>query len=144
MKDFNETGRLLERRVFGECRWRCGGYLSYRQALEMVLKHQGGETTIVRAVRVEVAKQLGVSVDVVKFFTAVGENPMDRKHGIDAVLVFGNVVVSLDITKNSNKDSTKADILVVEEDLGDIPTLAGRIARVAAQKSGRVNHWRAV
>ncbi len=144
MREYNETGRLFERRVFGVCRWRCEGYLPRYAALELVQKHQPEkETSFARELRARVAQCLGASVATVKFFTTVGENPMDRMHGVDAVLMVGSVTVTLDLTKNPLKNTTKADILVKETDLSDLETIAGRIVRFIASRSGRVNYWRA-
>ena len=144
MREYNETGRLFERRVFGVCRWRREGYLSHRVALELVQKHQPEkETAFAHELRAKVAECLAAPVATVKFFTAVGENPMDRMHGIDAVLMVGSVTVMLDLTKNPLKNTTKADILVKETDLFDLETIAGRIVRFIASRSGRVNYWRA-
>ncbi len=144
MREHNETGRLFERRVFGVCCWQCEGYLPRRVALELVRKHQPErETSFVRELRAKVAEGLGASVDVVKFFTAVGKNPMDRMHGIDAALMVGSVTVTLDLTKNPNKDSTKADVLLKEDDLSDVSAIAAHIARRITTTSGRTNYWRA-
>ena len=63
MREYNETGRLFERRVFGVCRWRREGYLSHRVALELVQKHQPEkETAFAHELRAKVAECLAAPV----------------------------------------------------------------------------------
>lgn len=62
---------------------------------------------------------------------------MDVFHGVDGFFEFHGIVVTIDVTTNPNKDSGKADVIVHPDDLENLSTLAGRIAREFITKQRR-------
>ncbi len=132
-----ETGGLFEERVLGVCAVvaRRGDYLPYDAAMEVVLTARQPPIrtpTVTRILR-ELRILLG---ETIQFRSALG-SVLDYMHGVDGVFVFDGVTVTIDVTKNTAKDATKADVLVCEEDLGDLPALARRIAREFERRLGR-------
>ena len=120
------TGHLFEEEVLGNCQAECHGYMSWREAVELVRKSQPRhKTPVATRLEVEVGRQLG---GVVKFFTAV-HSAMDVFHGTDGFFEYCGVVVTIDVTTNPHKDCGKADMIVHQGDLENLSTLAGRIAR---------------
>ncbi len=129
------TGRLFEEKVLGTCKARCYGYMSWRTSAELVRQNQPvKKTSVVSRLEQEVGKQLG---EVVNFYTAVC-SAMDIFHGTDGFFEFHGFVVTVDVTTNPHKNSGKADLIVHADDLENLPTLAGRIAREFISKERRV------
>lgn len=128
------TGHLFEEEMLGTCKAPYRGYMSWRDAAEMVRKNQPTKKTeTVTNLEKEVGKQLG---EVVKFYTAV-RSSMDMFHGTDGFFEFHGFVVTVDVTTNLHKDSGKADIIIHQDDLGDLTALAGRISREFKSKERR-------
>lgn len=68
--------------------------------------------------RTEVAKKLNLDPSRVRFFSAIG-TPLDLFHGTDAIVRYleenGTPIdITLDVTKNSAKDQSKARVLVTD------------------------------
>ncbi|TSC69254.1 MAG: hypothetical protein G01um101456_272 [Parcubacteria group bacterium Gr01-1014_56] len=128
------TGHLFEVEVLGICRASYCGYMSWKDAAELVRKSQPvKKTPTVARLEQEVGRQLG---EAVKFYTAV-RSAMDVLHGTDGFFEFHGFVVTIDVTMNPHKDSGKADVIICEDDLGNLPNLAGRIAREFITKQRR-------
>ena len=101
------------------------GFLPYDQAMRILKLIQPYEdpsnpdSQFSKDLMNMIAEKLGLKEenrDKIKIYTAVG-SPLDHKHGIDAFITFddddlGEIIVTLDLTKNSNKDYTKADVLL--------------------------------
>lgn len=120
------TGHLFEEEVLGRCMVSCHGYMSWKDAVELVCKNQPrSKTKIATRLEQEVGKCLGKPV---QFFTSVS-SAMDVFHGTDGFFEYHGVVVTLDVTMNPHKDCGKADVIVHESDLENLAELAGRIAR---------------
>lgn len=128
------TGHLFEEEVLGICKASYRGYMSWRDAAELVRKNQPlKKTRVATRLEVEVGRQLG---EVVRFFTAV-RSVMDVFHGTDGFFEFRGLVVTIDVTMKSDKDSGKADLIVHADDLENLPMLAGRIAHEFVRKERR-------
>ncbi|MBI2474887.1 hypothetical protein HYV69_00455 [Candidatus Uhrbacteria bacterium] len=103
------------------------GFLSLDKLLDLVRRYTREDPTnpkkpFARELRQAVIEQLGIEtvedMDRVKFYSAVGTHA-DILEGVDAWIEYtdddaGRVVVTLDITKNPNKDSWKADVIIPE------------------------------
>ncbi len=107
--------------------------LPFREAVDITRKHQPWDPTnptkdFAKELRLAVAEKFGLEdekdLERLKFFTAVG-GPLDA-HKIDCFIAYEVVnkdgkkeyIVSYDITKNPNKDSSSVADLVIT---GDIP-----------------------
>lgn len=130
------TGHLFEEEVLGTCTVTHRGHMKWRDAVDVVRKNQPRIATPVAAkLESELRKKLP-NVDV-RFYSAVGST-LDRMHSVDGFFEFeGVVIVTLDLTTNPHKDACKADLLVNESDLEDLPALAGRVARELVSKLAR-------
>lgn len=133
------TGHLFEEAVLGYCVVSWKGHMHYREAMVAARKSQPEKKSEIAALlEREVARELG-SWDV-QYFTAV-RTPLDRFHGVDAFLEFRGLVVTLDLTKNPDKeDCCKADLLVERKEvlsMSKLRELAGRIAREFRTKERR-------
>ena len=125
-QQFQETGHLFEERVLGMCLVKGTKFVPWNDAMMLVRKSQPKQKSrILRQVEVEVRKLAGVQVEL---FTAVG-SALDFFHVIDCFAVSGNAVVTMDLTKNPNKDSGKAHLVIGEDEVENISGLAGRISR---------------
>lgn len=130
------TGHLYEVEKLGRCTATSRGYMKFRASLDFARAHQPRSKRQVAAqLEREVSKRLGGWCD---FYTAV-RTPLDVYHGVDGFFELDGIVVTVDVTMNSRKDSCKADVLVCREDLADLPALAGRIAREFKTKERRRN-----
>jgi hypothetical protein len=127
MSHTGETGRLFERRILGECiAVAAGEYLTRRNALEAA---RNGQPPVKTPTRARLERELrSLLDDTVRVRTAVG-SVADYCHGVDGFIDFNGLVVTIDVTINPNKDAGKADMVVCEDDLIDLPALARRIAR---------------
>ena len=66
-----------------------------------------------------VCRALGVDdFSRVRVFSALG-TPLDRFHGVDFWVEFGDGVVTIDLTANKSKNRHKADVVVHPEELED-------------------------
>lgn len=128
------TGHLFEEEVLGRCLAQARGYMRWREAAEAVRKSQPRQKKPI-AVRLEteVSRKLGGRCAL---YTAV-RSAMDLFHGVDGFFEYEGVVVTIDLTMNPHKDSSKADLLVCRDELDDINTLAGRIAREFTSRQRR-------
>lgn len=127
------SGGLLEHELFGAnrhekiARGERPSYYSYNQSVEEVEKIQIGdpsdpEAKFANDLHATIAEKLGLE-DYTKlsFYNALGTS-LDYYHGVDAFFKYkdkeGNTHrITLDLTKNPNKDDYKADvILYVNED----------------------------
>lgn len=136
MSRFNDgyTGHLFEEETLGTCLATHRGHLQWREAMEVVRKNQPRvKTPVASRLEQEVRSQAGVPV---VFYTAV-RSTLDRKHSVDAFFEFRGVVVTIDLTMNDEKDACKADLLVVKEEIDNLPVLAGRIARELKSRLSR-------
>ncbi len=119
------TGRIFEREVLGECRFRCQGYLTFQSSVRGVLGNQPyaphnppGEVGNFRAAVAAEMRGLGLNPDSLRIYTAVG-SPLDHFHRIDGFFSFEGIIVTLDLTVNRHKDMTRAKVLVTGEDAAD-------------------------
>ncbi len=123
---YNETGRLFERRVIGECTVSYQGHLCWKEAAAQVRKNQPKQLPKnATDLLAEVRRQTKADV---QFYTAIG-SALDYFHGVDGFFEFAGFVVTIDVTKNPHKDCGKANMVVCEDDLEDLPALAGRVVR---------------
>ncbi len=133
------TGKMNERDVFGLFKptpkfreaYRAvakeTGYVGYEASLDLVRKHGtqdplNPDKPFANELRLAVIEALGLEteeeMDRVKFYTAV-ETPADQFHGIDGWIEYETadgrrIVVTVDVTKNPNKDAWKADVIIPE------------------------------
>ena len=130
------TGHLFEEEVLGRCRTTHRGYMRWNDAAAEVRKSQPrAMTPTASKLQSELRKKLP-GIDI-RFYTAVGST-LDRMHSVDGFFEFeGKVSVTLDLTMNPDKDCCKADVLVCESDLADLPALAYRVARELQTKLSR-------
>ncbi len=99
-------------------------YMKRREAINFVKSHQRGKDphnptrffprNLVEGIRED--EGFGISAgDEVSFYTAVN-SPLDRYHGVDAFFEFKiggkEVMVTIDVTTNPNKDNYKADVIL--------------------------------
>lgn len=104
------------------------GYVERGKILDLIRRHPSEDPTnpgkpFAYELRLATAEAMGLEddadLDRLKFYTAVG-TPADVFHGIDAWIEFeskrGNdsVIVTLDATKNPNKEEAKADLVIPE------------------------------
>jgi hypothetical protein len=126
-------GDVFQTEVLGRCKAPFKGHMQWREAAEQVRKHQPAKKTqIVEALEREF-EQNGLPV---VFYTAVG-SALDYFHGVDGYFEFRGVVVTIDVTINSEKTSAKADLVVHPDDLKNIRVLAARIGREFVTKMQR-------
>jgi len=143
-KGFGYTGRELERDVFGKFEGTSGfkkryrelaskdngeksGYLPRGKAIDLIREFYKDDPTaplkpFSRDLRLEIADVLRLTPEQeenLKFYTAVGETPLDLYHGVDAWIEYGTgkndrVEVTLDVTKNTQKieQGHKADVII--------------------------------
>lgn len=117
------SGHMAEHEVFGEVREVLRHekiYMPYRQAVEMIKRHQpwsdptDPEPRFANDLHATVFNDLGLSAEDVRFYTAVGSS-LDHHHGVDAFFEIGGGkqvdIVTLDVTINESKDEdAKADV----------------------------------
>ena len=121
------TGSLFEEKAIGTCRaqW-TGVYLRFNDAVAEVRKNQPPlRTSTAAKLSMMVTEQLGKPV---RFYTAV-KSCADIMHGIDGFFEIegGAIIVTVDLTLNSNKDACKADLLIGLDDVRNLPALAARV-----------------
>lgn len=132
--DDGYTGHLFEKEILGTCLVAHRGYMRWQDAAEMVRKNQPRmKTRVAERLEGEVSRQFGKRVTL---FTAVGST-LDCMHGVDGFFEFEGAVVTIDLTTNPHKDSTKADLLVHQDDIENLPHLAGRVVREMKTKMVR-------
>ncbi|MFA6446157.1 MAG: hypothetical protein WCW14_02825 [Candidatus Paceibacterota bacterium] len=119
------TGGLFEDEVLGVVKtsWDGKTYFQFREAMNMVKQSQDGtpKTEFARKLCDEVAKQLHARPGEIKYYTSV-RTPLDRFHGIDALLEFEGQFITIDASMNHQKEgSTKAHVIIGQEALdGDV------------------------
>lgn len=135
-----ETGKDEERYAFGdpeldknqrfakeyrELFKKGGNYVSYKDALALIKRNYTLDPhhptkPFATDLRVAVADGLGLStndeLNRLKFYSSVN-TVFDLLHGVDGFLIYehpekGEIVVTLDVTKNPNKLRAKADLLI--------------------------------
>ena len=103
------------------------GYVKYEPALDLVRKYGKQDPLnpakpFSKELRQAVIEELGLEtteeMDRVRFYSAVG-TPADRFHGVDGWIEYDTpdgrrLVVTVDVTKNPNKESWKADVIIPE------------------------------
>lgn len=122
MSTHGYTGRLFEGEVFGRCpkhllklKWH-GGYVPYQKGMTIAKQCQpDNPAPVAKTLRTFIAKALRAEGSAVKFYTSI-DSPLDR-HGVDGFFEYNDVVVTIDLTINSCKNSDKADIVMREEDV---------------------------
>lgn len=130
------TGHLYEEEVLGRCQAQHRGYMQWREAIALVRKSQPvHKAPCALSLEREVSRQLG---EQAVFYTAV-RSTLDVMHGCDGFFEFRGVIVTVDLTMNPHKDCGKADIIIHQDDVDNLPQLAGYIVREFHQKqrSGR-------
>lgn len=136
MTNAGYTGHLFEEEVLGVCKASHCGYLRWQDATAEVRKNQPRTATPVASKLCGELRKKLPGVDI-RFYTAVGST-LDKMHSVDGFFEFeGKVTVTLDLTMNPEKDACKADVLVCERDLADLPALAYRVARELQTKLSR-------
>lgn len=131
------TGHLFEEEVLGRCAATYRGYMTFREAAELVRKNQPAKARpAALRLHAEVAKRFGKWADGVRFYTAV-RSSLDVFHGVDGFFEFRGVVVTIDVTINPHKVCGKADLVVSGDDFENLPALAARVAREFASKIRR-------
>jgi hypothetical protein len=131
-----DGGSFFEATTLGKCKLPCDNkYLPRPKAMDLVRKHQPSTkpNAVCKLVQ-EVAKLVKVQV---QFFTAVG-SVLDEFHSIDGFFLFGEIDVTIDLTKNTRKCSGRADLIVREEDFENIAQLAASIVSEYKAKSRNV------
>lgn len=135
------TGHLFEIEILGECRVSWSGYMKWNDAKELARRNQpwsdptNPTCSIARQFRNSVVKSMGLSEREqreVRLYTAV-HTPFDVFHGVDGWFEFNGIVVTIDVTTNSHKDSCKADVLITANDLGDDDCISQSKALEVAQ-----------
>ncbi len=130
------TGHLFEEEVLGKCQSTHRGYMRWHEAAAEVRKNQPRTTAPVASKLCGELRKKLPGIDI-RFYTAVGST-LDLMHSVDGFFEFeGTVSVTIDLTMNSAKDCCKADVLVCESDLADLPALAFRVARELQTKLSR-------
>ena len=125
-------GKLVESELLGETKkemilfnqlHETETYMKYRQAVEFAKSHQRGDPFnpkrfFPKSIRdtLKNEESLGVTEEEqIAFYTAVN-SPLDRYHGVDAFVEYKKgektVMVTIDVTMNSSKDSYKADVIL--------------------------------
>ena len=126
MSNDGYTGHLFEEEVFGWCLAQPCEYMRWREAVEAVRKNQPRQKPpVATLLEREVSRQVGGRC---VFYTAV-RSALDKFHGVDGFFELGGRIVTVDLTMNPHKDSSKSDVLIRRGELDDIASLAGRIAR---------------
>lgn len=133
------TGRLYEEEFFGVCAGRARGYMTWRESMAFAKEFQPkgwnpSEPNTKMAnnlhARVCMAIEERICEDLdwekVKLFSAIG-TPLDWYHGIDAWFEFEGTVVTIDLTVDQNKQSSKAN-LVIHPGEDELPNLIRHIA----------------
>lgn len=135
-----DGGGFFEAATLGKCKLACDNKYQPRPvAMDMVRMHQPEtQPCAVRRLVQEVAKQVKVTV---KFYTAVG-SVLDEFHSIDAFFMFGEIDVTIDVTRNARKCSGRADVIIQADDFEDIAKLAALIVGEYQAKSRNVCHSR--
>jgi hypothetical protein len=125
-----QDGSDFEVEVLGRCSAPYRGRLQWKDLAADVRKHQPAQKTkTVAALEAEFARR-GLAI---KLYTAVG-TALDIHEGTDGFFEFAGVVVTIDLTLNTNKEVAKADMVVQKGDLENIPLLAEWVARKFIQK----------
>src|SRR5690606_15708744 len=83
--------------------------------------------------RDRIARQMHVSPDEIKVYGSL-HTCLDERHGIDLFIDFKGMTVTVDVTKNPQKENYKADIIVAPRDVDeDFVNAAQRIEWVFRQ-----------
>lgn len=115
------TGKIIEEELLGEIgsevyeKYMKSSYMPKETAMEVIRECQPGKTTdFVASLLAVLIEKLGLEKRDVKFFTSV-ESHLDFHHGIDGFFEFNlgkeEEIVTLDITKNPNKDVKDAEVI---------------------------------
>jgi hypothetical protein len=98
-------------------------YMKYKEAVNFAKSHQRGDPFnpkrfFPKSLRDALKEQESLHVtdeDQIGFYTAVN-SPLDRYHGVDAFVEYKqegkSIIITIDVTMNSSKDSYKADVIL--------------------------------
>lgn len=117
-----DSGGQFESIVLARCTWECRDYVPYKKSIEMIKQHQGcwnpakPHTPTAAKLKKAVADLLGADYLEVKIFTALGNNPGDRYHGIDAIIEYQGKFCPIDLTVNPHKCNQRS-LVVAKSDL---------------------------
>jgi hypothetical protein len=118
------TGRLLEREFIDVTKigitWN-GEYITYRRSMEEIITKQSPNSALNvegKRLRDAIAWSLQVFPYEVEVFGSF-HTCLDEKHGIDLIVRFKGVVVTIDVTMNPQKRSAAADFIVSTEEIDD-------------------------
>lgn len=116
------TGRLLEREFIDVKKigviWN-GEYITYRRSMDEIVTKQVPNSALAvegKRFRDAIAWNLQVFPYEVEVFGSF-HTCLDEKHGIDLVIRFKGVVVTVDVTMNPQKKSAAADFVVSTDDI---------------------------
>lgn len=141
------TGRILEEEIFCELDVSWNGYMTYNKAMSFVRDHQNWNPTdpttsaggdLHAEVALAIENRIGREIDWTELgmYSAL-HTPLDFFHGVDGFFVFRGSIVTVDVTKNPNKDHYKADLILQYSDFSredrdryDFSLVADRIAEM--------------
>lgn len=131
-----DSGRLFEATLLGHCGSQGQGYIPWKEAARLVRGHQPREMRPTPARLLAEVQRLVGRLAEVRFCTAVGST-LDTFHSVDAFFEIPacGLMVTIDVTLNSQKTSARADLVLHAEDFEDLPALAVRVARLFAEKA---------
>lgn len=139
-----------------------GDYAPYEKMLRLIREYDPVDPTnpdkeFAKELRMAVIEELGLDDeewDNIKYHSAVG-TILDKMHGVDAFIEYVDpksdtvvVTVTMDITKNPNKDTYKADVIINEEiaepeDDNFLDQVEAWSKEVAEKMRGAIEDWKA-
>lgn len=125
-------GKILESELLGETKrdiaifqemHETPTYMKYRESIDFVKKHQRANPLdpkrfFPKSLRNGLKEDSSLNVtteDQLAYYTALN-SPLDQYHGVDAFFEYKNegktIIVTFNVTANSNKDRYKADVIL--------------------------------
>ena len=126
----HQDGHAFEIEILGRCGAPYRGRMRREDAMALVREHQPSQKTQTVTAFEREFERLGLPV---RFYTAVG-TCLDIHEGIDGFFEFRGVVVTIDLTLNTEKETAKADFVVQKGDLANIPWIMEWVARKLLQR----------